>query len=41
MTQILEELEESTFIRSYQPFGKKERFTLYQLIDPYSLFYLK
>lgn len=40
LTQILEELEESTFIRSYQPFGKKERFTLYQLIDPYSLFYL-
>lgn len=40
LTQILEELQESTFIRRYQPFGKKERFSLYQLIDPYSLFYL-
>jgi hypothetical protein len=40
LTRILNELEESTFIRYYQPFGKKEKFTLYQLIDPYSLFYL-
>lgn len=40
LTRILNELEESTFIRHYQPFGKKEKFTLYQLIDPYSLFYL-
>ncbi len=40
LTRILNELEESTFIRHYQPFGKKERATLYQLIDPYSLFYL-
>lgn len=40
LTRILNELEESTFIRHYQPFGKKQRFTLYQLIDPYSLFYL-
>lgn len=40
LTRILNELEESTFIRAYRPFGKKEKFTLYQLIDPYSLFYL-
>ncbi len=40
LTRILNELEESTFIRHYQPFGKTERYTLYQLIDPYSLFYL-
>lgn len=40
LTRILNELEESTFIRHYQPFGKTERFTLFQLIDPYSLFYL-
>jgi hypothetical protein len=33
-------LEESTFIRHYQPIGKKAKLTLYQLIDPYSLFYL-
>lgn len=40
LTRILNELEESTFIRYYQPFGKKQRNQLYQLIDPYSLFYL-
>ena len=40
LTRILSELEESTFIRHYQPFGKTERDALYQLIDPYSLFYL-
>jgi AAA+ ATPase superfamily predicted ATPase len=40
LTRILRELEESTFIRRYRPFGKKERNALYQLIDPYSLFYL-
>ncbi len=40
LTRILHELEESTFIRRYRPFGKKEKNSLYQLIDPYSLFYL-
>ena len=40
LSRILNELEESSFIRHYQPYGKKEKFTLYQLIDPYSLFYL-
>ncbi len=40
LTRILKELEESSFIRHYQPFGKKEKNTLYQLTDPYSLFYL-
>lgn len=39
-TLILKELEESSFISSYQPFGKKERDTLYRLTDEYSLFYL-
>jgi uncharacterized protein len=37
---ILRELEESSFITSYKPFGKKERDTLYRLTDEYSLFYL-
>lgn len=37
---ILRELEESSFIASYKPFGKKERETLYRLTDEYSLFYL-
>jgi uncharacterized protein len=40
-TQILEELEESGFIRKYQPFEKTNRQSLFQLVDFYSLFYLK
>ena len=40
-TGVLNELEESGFIRKYHPFGKKERNSLYQLIDFYSLFFLK
>ena len=40
-TKILEELEESGFISKYLPFEKKNRNSLYRLIDQYSLFYLK
>ncbi|MBZ4189279.1 AAA family ATPase [Niabella beijingensis] len=40
-TRILKELEESGFIRKYNSFGKKERNSLYQLADFYSLFYLR
>lgn len=40
LTRTLKELEESNFIRRYKSIGKKERNSLYQLIDPYSLFYL-
>ncbi|WP_300602031.1 ATP-binding protein [Niabella sp.] len=40
-TRILKELEESGFLRKYSPFGKKERNSLYQLSDFYSLFYLR
>ncbi len=40
-SRLLNELEESGFIRRYIPFGKKERQSLYQLIDFYTLFYLK
>jgi len=40
-TRLLLELEESGFIRKYAPFGKKQRNSLYQLVDPYSLFYLQ
>jgi AAA+ ATPase superfamily predicted ATPase len=40
-TRILRELEESGFIRKYLSFGKKEKSSLYQLCDFYSLFYLK
>ncbi|MBK6340406.1 MAG: AAA family ATPase [Bacteroidetes bacterium] len=40
LTRILNDLEEASFIMSYQPFGKIERNTIYRLIDEYSLFYL-
>jgi AAA+ ATPase superfamily predicted ATPase len=40
LSSILNELELSGFIRAYKPFGKKQRGRLYQLIDPFSLFYL-
>lgn len=41
LTRILDELEESGFIRRYMPFGKKAKNSLYQLSDFFSLFYLK
>lgn len=41
LTRILKELEESNFIRLYKAFGKKKNEGLYQLVDFYSLFYLK
>jgi AAA+ ATPase superfamily predicted ATPase len=41
ITRLLFELEESGFIRKYVPFEKKNRNSLYQLADFYSLFYLK
>lgn len=40
-TRILKELEESNFIRRYKNFGKKQNEGLYQLVDLFSLFYLK
>jgi len=40
-TRLLNELEESGFIRKYIPFGKKTRNSLYQLSDPFTLFHLK
>ena len=39
-TTTLDELEQSGFIRRYFPFGKSKRDALYQLIDPYTLFYI-
>jgi len=41
LTRVLNELEQSNFIRRYLGFGKKKNESLYQLIDFYSLFYLK
>jgi uncharacterized protein len=39
-TTILEELAQSGFIKRYLPFGKDKRDALYQLIDPFTLFYM-
>lgn len=41
LTDVLENLENCDFIRSYSAFGKKERDTMYQLTDMFILFYLK
>lgn len=41
LTTILDELEKSGFIRRYNPFNKKKQNSLYQLIDFYTLFYLR
>ncbi len=41
LSQILDELEKSGFIRRYNPFGKKKQNSLYQLVDFYTLFYLR
>ena len=41
LTKLLRELEECSFIRSYVPFKKQKKETVYQLIDPFTLFYLR
>ena len=40
LTKVLDELEQSGFLRRYLPFGKTKRDALFQLIDPFTLFYL-
>ena len=40
-TRLLDELEKSGFIRKYSPFQKQKREGLYQLVDFYSMFYLR
>lgn len=40
-TEILEELEESGFIRSIVPYEHAAKDAIYRLIDEYSIFYLK
>lgn len=40
-TQVLTELEQSSFIQSYYQFGKKRKGKVYRLVDEYSLFYLR
>lgn len=39
LSVILEELEESGFIRVYAPFGRIKRGSLYQLMDAFTIFY--
>lgn len=41
LTTLLRELEQCDFIRSYVPFGKAKKDRLYQLIDPFILFYFR
>ena len=41
LTRLLRELEECSFIRSYIPFKKSKKDRLYQLIDPFILFYFR
>jgi hypothetical protein len=41
LTKTLTELEDCGFIRKYYGYGKKNRDAVYQLIDFFSLFYLK
>jgi len=41
ITRLLNELEESNFIRKYKAFGKKQKEALYQLTDLFSLFHLR
>jgi AAA+ ATPase superfamily predicted ATPase len=41
LTSILEELEQCGFIRKYQSYEKKAKYPIYQLIDFYTLFYLR
>lgn len=40
-SKLMMELEESGFVRKYTPFERSKRESLYQLIDFYTLFYLK
>jgi uncharacterized protein len=41
ITRLLDELEKSGFIRKYTSFDKRTRNSLYQLVDFYTLFYIR
>lgn len=41
LTETLETLESSGFIRSYRSYGAKKKNSIYQLIDPFSLFHFR
>jgi len=40
-TQLLGDLQNNGFVRSYRSFGKRKRGSFYQLIDPFILFHLR
>jgi hypothetical protein len=39
LTRILEELEESGFLRQYAPMGRRKRGSIYQLMDNFTIFH--
>ncbi len=41
LTRMLNELEESSFIKSYQPYNNEKKEMLYRLVDEYSIFYFQ
>ena len=41
LTRIIDELKTSGFVREYLSYGKKKRDRIYQLVDPFTLFYLR
>lgn len=41
LTGALEELEQCGFVRKYRDFTKRTRGAVYQLVDPFTLFYLR
>ena len=41
LTQILEEVEESGFLRKYAPSGRRTRGSVYQLLDNFTIFHLQ
>lgn len=41
ITEILDELYESGFVKTYTPFGKNKKDSVYKLVDEYTLFYNK
>ena len=41
LTEVLDNLCKCDFVRKYTPYGKKEKGSIYQLTDLYSLYYLK
>jgi hypothetical protein len=41
LTKILDELAQCEFIRRYRDYGKRSKDSIYQLSDPFTLYYLK